>query len=718
MESQPDTIEHALLKRLVCAAVAVLWPLIYFHRFLIPNRSFSLTLGNDFVWLYYKYKVYLLAALSEGSFPLWSPSEAAGFPFYSNPFAQAFYPLNLLLLAFFRLAGGYSIFDHQAFAIAGLSVYALGLYLWLSRLIPNRRAVMFAVLLMTVSFKLGEIIRFPNAVHAAAWMPWLLYGTALATDRERRKRAVMVLFVSSLMLLTAGYPYYAYYCIFLVVPYAGMMVWGGTRKTLMGDRPDGGFFRLRYIAALITPCAAAALLCSPYLLKMQALMGQTTDRGGADYAYSTSYPFHFSDTVGSLIFPPAAQTEGWYYFSIAGLLIIILFLVRCCLPQGASTRQRRLALMVTLWIALVSYLSYGSDSYLFDLFWSYFPGFSHLRAWGRLNIVMVPLIGLLLAASYHALEASLASNAPERRRALIRMAVVVISAGGVIAAVQWLLLTRGTFHWYWTEYFSSFHGTESRFLSMTLLACVVLVAILFWAAKTRYGCSKRWHALLLFLLLAVAVADMWPVGSQQWTYPASATQAVRQSPNIREVTAAAFFTPRTDLRETISLDARFNTGYLWNWYFHRYTAFHDRVLWSGNFAYTLDLGELPWMYRLLGLYDGTRIFVSQRVDQTAIQDFFRDSDATVAQAAPLVAVTGYEINRLQLQAWVNRPVYLSFIDNWDPDWRAWVNGRNVPMERLFGTFKSVRLEAGASSVEFAYCPFGIGERAAAEGSAR
>jgi hypothetical protein len=36
-----------------------------------------------------------------------------------------------------------------------------------------------------------------------------------------------------------------------------------------------------------------------------------TDRGGGNYAYSTEYEFTFSDTVGSLAFPPAAQAEGW-----------------------------------------------------------------------------------------------------------------------------------------------------------------------------------------------------------------------------------------------------------------------------------------------------------------------------------------------------------------------------------------------------------------------
>jgi len=211
---------------------------------------------------------------------------------------------------------------------------------------------------------------------------------------------------------------------------------------------------------------------------------------------------------------------------------------------------------------------------------------------------------------------------------------------------------------------------------------------------------------------------MRPVGSQQWAYPASAEQARRLSPNIARATAEAFFTPRNNLRETIFLDARFNAGYIWNWYFHRYTSFHDRVFHGDNFDQIVNPDEFPWMCRLLGLTDGTRIFVSRGINHAKVRDFFLDSDRTVAEDAPMVTVMHYDTERLVLSVAVNREVFLSFIDNWDPDWRAWVNGKEVSIENLFGTFKSVCVPAGVSAVEFAYCPFRIGNSPISETSAR
>jgi len=48
--------------------------------------------------------------------------------------------------------------------------------------------------------------------------------------------------------------------------------------------------------------------------------------------------------------------------------------------------------------------------------------------------------------------------------------------------------------------------------------------------------------------------------------------------------------------------------------------------------------------------------------------------------------------------------YLSFIDNWDKDWKVFVDEKEADMELLFGTFKSVRLAPGRHRVRFRYQP--------------
>ena len=198
-----------------------IWPAVYLFPYVFPIGGRYLAIGNDFTGLYGSYKFYLLDYLSHLTIPLWSPSEAAGFPFFSSPFTQTFYPLNLPLAAFYRFFGGYSMLEHQRFTILGLSIFGLGLYFWLRSLGLSRRPVLFGTFVMSVSLKITEIIRFPNAVHTAAWYPWVLFAITKifrsTSTRQAVKYGVLLAF-SLVCLLTGGYPYYVFYAVFLFGP--------------------------------------------------------------------------------------------------------------------------------------------------------------------------------------------------------------------------------------------------------------------------------------------------------------------------------------------------------------------------------------------------------------------------------------------------------------------------------------------------------------------
>jgi hypothetical protein len=245
------------------AAAAFLWPAIYLCRDIISIRGTYTAIGNDFGGLYYGYKAYLLAGLAQGHFPLWSPSEAAGYPFFSNPFAQAFYPLNLLLIPYYILAGGYSVMDHQIFTVLGLCIFSLGLYLWLRLILPNPRAALWGVLIMSVSFKMTEIVRFPNAVHSAAWYPWILYAVTKLflskTNKETLLNAAIFIF-SVVCLCTAGYPYYIYYSVFLFPVYFCIFLWPFLGRQLFGNMK---FQIKRGIISTIAASTIAACICAP-----------------------------------------------------------------------------------------------------------------------------------------------------------------------------------------------------------------------------------------------------------------------------------------------------------------------------------------------------------------------------------------------------------------------------------------------------------------------
>ena len=365
---RPGAIARAA-KRFVLPLLIFCWPMIYLFRHIFVINGNFLAIGNDFIALYYKYKVYLLDCLADFHFPLWSPSEAAGFPFYTNPFAQAFYPFNALLVVWYKIFGGYSPLDHQLFTVLGISIFALGLFMWLRRINKDITAVMFAVLVMSVSFKVTEIVRFPNAVHSAAWYPWMLYAITRimfsGSTKEAAKGAGLLVFFG-VCLCTAGYPYFVYYTVFLVLPYLLVFLVKPLRARLFGERAVS---LKRAFATLATAGLITLILCGPYLVGIRQLMSQTIDRAGKDFQYSTSHIFNFEDTVGSLVYPPASSTEGWYFFSITALLIIAVYLFGRRRPtvgkerpgtMPADTGSLWVKLFFVIWIGLISYISYGT----------------------------------------------------------------------------------------------------------------------------------------------------------------------------------------------------------------------------------------------------------------------------------------------------------------------------------------------------------------------
>ena len=111
-----------------------------------------------------------------------------------------------------------TLHDYVIYTISAFSIYALGIFFWL-RSLKIDFWIAFTVSIVTIcSLKITETIRFPNAAHSAAWMPWILYGINLMIE-ENKKKSFLVIFFSNLFILTAGYPYFIVYSLFLFVPY-------------------------------------------------------------------------------------------------------------------------------------------------------------------------------------------------------------------------------------------------------------------------------------------------------------------------------------------------------------------------------------------------------------------------------------------------------------------------------------------------------------------
>jgi hypothetical protein len=686
------------------------WPVLYLFTHVFPIKGQYTAIGNDFIPLYYRYKVYLLASLADLHFPFWAPSEAAGFPFYISPFPQAFYPLNLLLVVWYKLLGGYNPIDHQIFTVLGISIFALGLFMWLRLVNTNIRAVVFSVLVMSVSFKMTEILRFPNAVHSAAWYPWILYALTRILLSQSLRKAVLsgiLLTLFLICLFTAGYPYYIYYSLFLFVPYILVFVIKPLRLRLLHVQT---VHWKRVLGTLAVVGIVSLLICGPYLLGIKHLMSETTDRSGKDFKYSTWCKFSVEDSLGSLVYPPAAQAEGWYFFSITGFLLILMYLAggkvinegsdeTSCFkePVLASGIRADLwtKLFLVLWICLISYITYGAKSHLFILLWKFMPGFSYLRAWPRLNIILVPILAWLLSLAYASFESVISGKNADRKHPWVSSPITVaIAAYAVVLGFQLYMYLTNIYDTYWNEFFNHLSPQRIKFIVYGAVAFGAVLTIVILSTKTRFE-SSRSLTVVLIILVVVAVLEMRPVGMHIWTSRGRALKN-RVNLDVAKINWLSFRFCRTDYGSTIPYTGNtiplrpiFSVGIVPNWYFSRYTSFLKE---------TED--EIDIRRTLLGVTDGRKVFFSESIKHPTIRSFLQDADRYKPAGQPL-SYTGDELR------WrVNAPVagYLSFIDNWDQNWRVCVDDKPAEIELLFGTFKSVRLSEGLHQVRFYYRP--------------
>jgi hypothetical protein len=200
--------------RIGSVVLVTVWPFFFHFRLAFWIHGGFLRIGNDFDQLYYVYKPYLLANLAHGHIPLWMPQEGAGFSFVLNPFTQALYPGNLVILPIAWLQNHWGPLDEQRYTIFAVSILSVGLFLILRRIGLGLIASILATLVVSSSYKVTETMRFPNATHAIAWMSIALFAiTSLRVAASTRKKFGfgVLLAISVVCMGTAGYPYYLVY---------------------------------------------------------------------------------------------------------------------------------------------------------------------------------------------------------------------------------------------------------------------------------------------------------------------------------------------------------------------------------------------------------------------------------------------------------------------------------------------------------------------------
>jgi hypothetical protein len=73
-----------------------------------------------------------------------------------------------------------------------------------------------------------------------------------------------------------------------------------------------------------------------------------------------------------------------------------------------------------------------------------------------------------------------------------------------------------------------------------------------------------------------------------------------------------------------------------------------------------------------------------------------------APKGPGIVVSRFSANNIELSVDAGLGQWLVYLDNYHPSWRAYVNGKSVPIAQANIAFKAVKLEEGHNTVRFSF----------------
>jgi len=68
-------------------------------------------------------------------------------------------------------------------------------------------------------------------------------------------------------------------------------------------------------------------------------------------------------------------------------------------------------------------------------------------------------------------------------------------------------------------------------------------------------------------------------------------------------------------------------------------------------------------------------------------------------------IDDYNGDEIYIDLKTNIVGFLTFVDNWSPGWKVYVNNKENTIDKVLGTYKSVKITPGENKIKFKYEPW-------------
>ena len=685
------------------------------YLYLFPHTFQFIEMGNDFELLYYSYKKYIFEFVKIGELPLWSPSEALGYTLIFNPFAQYFYLPSWLLYSLGLLIGDLSKHTYLLYTIFGLSIYNVGQYFWLRKLNIDKKYCLLATIITCFGLKLTEILRFPNAVHTFAWFPWILYSITLSLQNSKTIKSSIIILISTLMVLTAGYPYYILYG-FILFSFYFFFVNIPKVKIQIGHNFVKNSFHKSFFTCLL-PALIAFLIVLPWFSGISDVMEITRDRNLNDIKFSYILGSSFLDQVGSWILPPISIAEGHYYFgAIISMLIIYYFY--CFFTSKINNSIEKYFLIFFLVFFIFHFqIAAPESSIIFNFLWSKLEIIQSFRAYSRMNVLLVPLMSVLICYSIKNLD----ENVINKKDLFVVLFITLV----VISLQFYFIEISQSKTGYWTYWQENRLDIAAYFASQKLqLASIILksynnyiYSIFFLLSLIVFAVSNQIKKKVVFylLILVFVIGELFILANIQWAIP----KGYYDENGYNKLNLEPLNTLKNSFtKKRVSTEVKgntyfrnqrqFNINYFDVFGIESHTKMYDKYFnRKGEFKEDVSVINKKKVQFLWGLNHKKKVFFSSSIDYDFIEDLVDDiykNDDNFNDKI-IVDTAAYNGDEILIKYVSENQGYIIFMDNWSPGWEVTVNDINKDVELVLGSYKAVKINNGINKIIFKYKPW-------------
>lgn len=669
-------IRHKYVQVLLLVAVAAyFWTLWYAPIY-------------DFADEYFPGRYFMLEAIRNGIFPLWSPYQSMGLPIHGDPQAAVFY-LPLWIMSLF---GPYSSFTWGIEYIFHAFMGGWGFYLLARVFVKNDKAAFItACCYMLSGFYVANMAQISWTI-AAAWSPWLIRSMIAVFEKPGLRNALFLALFASL-LFTGGYTGFSFiqFTLFLI-----LLIYYTIRNIKQKH--------YLYFKKLIPPLLLAGVICLlmalPGFLSYYEVKDYITRGEVLSYEKSAGIPFT-PQSLLSLLFPLVSCSEGDFTgtdISMGSIYVGALTLLFFGL--GLSGKKRGVIKVLLYWGLACFLISFGH--YLPFHKWAYYliPFIKMLRFPAIFRLFVI--LSLLLAAAL-GLDKVIGDVARYRKQILLFSGVlaVLLMGFGIILMISGPGIFRDL---YTANVYNMMHASiRHKFVFEALFQCALLgvVFLLGWTNR-KYSLNG-----ILIILVFDLVFNAWICMRR--------TGIMSDFTNIRlsemlDKQPRGYPTP-TEVTSSTAISHEKNITHFWR----NLGVYTKQIEWDSYGPFVLNSHS----QMLRPYYDNDEIlkldaavFYPEEVVYSEKAVFFnidtvytnqRESVYSSSGEEPLVHIDTFQPGYMVFRTTTahSRPLVIG--QNYYKGWRAQTGkGEELPITTLSTSLMSIRVPEGETIIRFRY----------------